>query len=408
MARVCGTINAATAQLVELIARVIEIGAWEGHGIISPAHWVAWRAGVSPGHARRLVAMASRLSKLPETRSSFVEGELSEEQVEVLCRHVPPVHDGEAAELARHATVSQLKRTLVGYVFDGPAAAEGSPEDGPAPSPELDPEPERREVGFGYLDDGSWYLSARLPADEGGTVETALAAARQALVNDSERPSWADALLAVADASLAAPGAARPADARHLVLFHVRAGSDGNVGHLHLGPALPPALRRSLGCDGRTALVAEAAGRKAIDMGRTVRIVPRRTRIAVEERDRGCRVPGCDRRRWLQVHHIVHWEDGGGTDTPNLVALCSKHHRLHHQGQLGIAGDADSPRGLAFTDARGRPLPACGRPDPPPPGWRAEAGNWLHPSGERLDRRWVHFNLPPRTPAAATAAAGGG
>ena len=34
VARVCGTINAATARLVELIARVIETGAWEGHGII--------------------------------------------------------------------------------------------------------------------------------------------------------------------------------------------------------------------------------------------------------------------------------------------------------------------------------------------------------------------------------------
>lgn len=37
------------------------------------------------------------------------------------------------------------------------------------------------------------------------------------------------------------------------------------------------------------------------------------------DRDRGCRVPGCDRSRWRHVHHMTHWEDGGATDTPKLV-----------------------------------------------------------------------------------------
>jgi len=23
--------------------------------------------------------------------------------------------------------------------------------------------------------------------------------------------------------------------------------------------------------------------------------------------------------KWLHVHHVVHWEDGGATDTSNLV-----------------------------------------------------------------------------------------
>ncbi|MDQ6798093.1 MAG: HNH endonuclease, partial [Actinomycetota bacterium] len=50
---------------------------------------------------------------------------------------------------------------------------------------------------------------------------------------------------------------------------------------------------------------------------------PNRTRLAIEERDGGCRVPGCDRTRWLHVHHVVHWEDGGATDTSNLMSLCS-------------------------------------------------------------------------------------
>ncbi|MGI9023620.1 MAG: HNH endonuclease signature motif containing protein, partial [Acidimicrobiales bacterium] len=115
--------------------------------------------------------------------------------------------------------------------------------------------------------------------------------------------------------------------------------------------------------------------------------------------DGACRVPGCERTRWLQAHHLLHWEDGGATDTANLIALCSQHHRQHHRGELGIAGNADDPDGVVFTDGRGRPLARSGTPRPP-----AElkpTGNWVHPTGERLDLHWVDFMPPPGTPVPA-------
>lgn len=126
-----------------------------------------------------------------------------------------------------------------------------------------------------------------------------------------------------------------------------------------------------------------------MSVGRTFRIVPDRTRLLVEDRDRGCRVPGCDRTRWVQVQHILHWEDGGPTDTGNLLCLCQFHHPLHHRGGLGIEGDADDPDGMTFTDRYGRPLNRRGYPvgstGPPPP------GHWTAPSGERLDPWPIHF-----------------
>ena len=171
------------------------------------------------------------------------------------------------------------------------------------------------------------------------------------------------------------------------MLVHVR--HDGSA-NLHLGPGLAPGLRRLVSCDARVRAVFEQAGR-AVSVGRAFRTVPDRTRIVVEDRDRGCRVPGCDRRRWLHVHHITHWEDGGTTDTANLVALCQFHHRLHHRGGLGVTGNADDPEGVVFTDERGRALAACGRPVPP--GGRPwPPGHWTHPAGERYDPSWVHFD----------------
>jgi hypothetical protein len=121
--------------------------------------------------------------------------------------------------------------------------------------------------------------------------------------------------------------------------------------------------------------------------------------VVIEERDRGCRVPGCERSRWLQVHHVAHWEDGGATDTANLVALCAHHHRLHHLGRLGISGDADDPDGITFADERGRPIRPCGRPAQPGEPLDAAARRmgifpapYAHPSGEPLDAHCVHFD----------------
>ena len=101
---------------------------------------------------------------------------------------------------------------------------------------------------------------------------------------------------------------------------------------------------------------------------------------------------------------------GGATDTANLIALCSRHHRLHHLGQLGIAGNGDEPDGMVFTDSQGRRLTGAGRPAPPDE--VAITGTWAHPSGERLHPRWVHFNealVPPpdHTPVTVSCAFGG-
>jgi len=413
IAEVCGILNVATGRLVALIGRVLDTEAYAGAGIRSPEQWVAWQCGVSLGRARSLVATARRLPELPETRAALQAGELAEDQVAVICRSTPGRNDVEAADLGRVATVAQLKRTLSRYAFDEPVRPPEPERATPEPEPDAQPEPapeEARRVSFGFDDDGSWRLSAVLPTDEGALVERALTVARQRLFGDADHGdasntvSWADAVVAMAETSLAAEAIARPHYDRHLVVIHVGADTDGRTNaHVHLGPALPDSLRRFMTCDAKARVQSDIDG-TPLSVGRKARIVADRTRLAIEERDGGCRVPGCERTKWLHVHHVRHWEDGGATDTANLLALCSRHHRLHHRAQLGISGDADRPDGIAFTDARGRPLAASGRPSPPiePP----PTGTWTHPTGERLDDRWIDFATPPATATEVAAPTG--
>ncbi len=132
-----------------------------------------------------------------------------------------------------------------------------------------------------------------------------------------------------------------------------------------------------------------------VSVGRSQHIVPDRTRRVVEHRDGGCRVPGCTARHFLEVHHIIHWEHDGPTDTWNLICLCAHHHRLHHRGKLGISGNADSPDGVIFTDGSGKKLQMSGaKPKPPGAPPSPPAGRFEHPLGERLDPGAVYFNPP--------------
>jgi len=65
----------------------------------------------------------------------------------------------------------------------------------------------------------------------------------------------------------------------------------------------------------------------------------KRKRIIARDHHR-CAVPGCRSARNIDVHHIVHQEDGGGHQDWDLVATCAGHHRMHHRGWLAIEGRA--------------------------------------------------------------------
>jgi hypothetical protein len=65
--------------------------------------------------------------------------------------------------------------------------------------------------------------------------------------------------------------------------------------------------------------------------------VPPTTRRMVLARDRHrCVVPGCSGRDYVEVHHIVERENGGGHEPENLVTLCTRHHSAVHEGKLDL------------------------------------------------------------------------
>ena len=104
------------AQLVDTVVEALDGGLWEQWGIRSPEHWLAWQTGLSPARARQLIDTARRASELPVTFAAFADGELSVDQVVTVAKYTPTHNDAEACELARSATVNQLRTACRKYV----------------------------------------------------------------------------------------------------------------------------------------------------------------------------------------------------------------------------------------------------------------------------------------------------
>lgn len=406
-----GFINASTGAVVHLVAQAIETGVWAQAGIRSPSHWLAWKGGMSLGRARRLVALARRSAELPVTTAALAAGTLSEDQAVEVGLHVPAAHDAELAALAHHATVSQVRTVARRYSFR-PAATD---QDEPAADPTPEEVVERNRVDFGFGDDGRRWCRADLDPDLGALVQKALEACRDVEHRDRHPDAdgnapatgvtWADALVRLARAALSGLTGDRPSGDQHQVILHVRTDQVGAPTSIHLGPALPTEVRRSLTCDATVRWLVEDADGVPIKLGRKQRTFSAKQRILIEDRYGGeCARPGCQQRRGLHLHHHRHWEDGGLTDLDNALPLCGADHRLHHLGLLGIAGDPARPHSLVFTDHHGRVLTRGAEPLPPDAARPLEESarhlglgqpEWLHPPGERLDRRCIHLQDPP-------------
>jgi hypothetical protein len=188
-----------------------------------------------------------------------------------------------------------------------------------------------------WLDHDALRVTFELPAEVWALLERALEGARQKAATPL---GDAEALAAVVRDALASQNqAADASDPRCSVVVYEcsRCGKselDTGVGAFELEPA----AAATLGC-GKSEVELASEGR-GVQRGGPL---PAAIRRAVLLRDRcRCRVPGCSRRRYVDVHHLIARAEGGDHSRSNCITLCSTHHRRLHEGKLLITGDADA------------------------------------------------------------------
>lgn len=337
---VCGRLNRAHAELVDIMGGLLETGLWAEGGIRTPEHWLIVRAGLAPARARDIVTMARRRADLPETSAALMAGRLSMDQAAVVAQHVPATHSRAANALAEKATVTQLRRVLPTYAYADDAS-------------DTTPNPiEQAPRLTMFTRDGRFHLRYDGPETGGALIEKSIREAKDALFTQGQTDATlADGLVEVTNRSLSTVASSSRASK-----FRIYVHLDTDGGWIERGGRLPKHMIDRLTCDGVLQPVWESGGHP-VNVGRAQRIVPRRTRRLVEARDRGCRFPGCATGGGhVEVHHIRHWRNGGQTNTRELVCLCPAHHDAHHDGEFAISGNADDVDGLAFTGRGGWPI----------------------------------------------------
>ena len=389
LAELCGQRNAIDGRVVEIVAELDRDELWGATGARSVAALVAWKTGCSSANAHTVATVARRLEVFPRCGAALQEGRLSLDQVGVIAARAGEGSDEHYAELARCATVNQL-RTAVEL----------------EPRPEPDPRPEPAASITKTCDEEFTSWRIKLPHHDAAKFDAALASHRDALIGEWKQdcdnggragdqgpplPGSVETFVRLIEAGWDAEAARRPHGQHTTVVVHLDVKEKAAA--LHLGPLLTEAERRYLLCDATCEAWFERDG-QVIGAGRVTRQINRRLRRALEHRHPTCAVPGCGATRGLHAHHIRHWEDGGPTELFNLVLLCPHHHRLHHRGVITITGP---PERLTVTDSAGRLLSpgSLARPPTKPPPVVAPC---LGPTGERADWWWYQpFEPQPPT-----------
>ena len=382
-----GQRNAIDGRIVEIVAELDRDELVGITGARSVAALVAWKTGSSSANAATIATVAHRLAEFPRCAEGMREGRLSLDQVGVIAGRAGEGSDAHYAELARVATVNQL-RTAVKL------------EPRPDPDPRPDPQPSITKT----CDDDFTCWRIRLDHIEAAKFDAALQSHRDALMAEWKHdnggrgsdqgpplPNTTDAFMRLVEAGWDADVARRPHGQHTTVVVHLDVKD--KAAQLHLGPLLTDAERQYLTCDATCEVWFERDG-QPIGAGRATRLINRRLRRALEHRHRTCAVPGCEATRGLHAHHIWHWEDGGPTELDNLVLLCPYHHRLHHRGVITITGPAHH---LTVTDSDGRPLShgsLARPPTQPPPAVPPCPGS----TGERADWWWYEPFQPQPPP----------
>ena len=360
--------------------------------------------------ARERVRAARTLENLPQTADALREGTICYAKVRALTRVATPEREAELLEFARAGSAARLERMVRMWKKlsrDEELTAEQARH-------------RSRTFSVFVDGDGMYVVKDRLEPEVGAALMRAVEAASDALFrregaagagspegNDGDpRPEpkqrRADAVGLLAERALAAGfGGGEPRDSRddpdaiasgsqgesagdlaelagdpgprtqarvesgtraerYQVMVHCDAATlaaEGEPGRSDLdGIRVAAETSRRMACDAAVVAMVHAKDGSALNVGRRTRTIPPHIRRALEERDRGCRFPGCGC-RFTEAHHVKHWADGGETSLRSTLLLCRRHHRAVHEGRVKVSVNSDgtmlffTPKGKMLVDA---------------------------------------------------------
>ena len=347
-------INAATYELLVLIREFEDRAGYLKWGLKDAAEWLSYRCDLGRSAAYEKVRVARALRTLPAISNSFSTGELSYSKVRALTRVAGSHNEQELLDFALRTTAVRVEERCRELRFGSDASINIASRAYANRSLRFNRNPDR----------GMMTVTVDLPIESGELLERALDKARDDDVVETPEfasESWstqqADAFVNLVNGYLSDCKSEESSSSdNYLVTIHVDqtalAGGDGRS-------AIPIEAAKRLCCDGQAVVLTEDKQGEVLSIGRKSRIVPTGIKRAVLARhNHGCAFPGCCNSRFLHIHHVEHWSNGGETSVDNLMPLCTRHHPLVHEGRFRI--EKDFQDNWIFVRPEGQVIPPNG------------------------------------------------
>lgn len=344
------------ARAVDLVARINQTEAWRHDGYSSPTAMLKHRNSMHSGAALQMVVRANAINSTPLVGLAYAQAAITSPQVDALLHArtiAPEPFAAEEASLVEIALdtplVSDLRKRL-DYWLNSVAEDEQAE----------DRQMVREARSLTVSRDGEMVtVRGWFDVEAGEMVLAALDPGPSAAADTrSTKARRADQLLDIINGATQRPN----------LTIHVSADSLSKTqpctSETSYGTFVTSEDLRRAACDATVRRVVLGPRSEPLDVGRIKRVVTPPIRAAVAARDLRCVFPSCDRpEHWCDVHHIIHWADGGPTSVDNLTLLCRHHHTLVHDAGWTIVGQ---PGSLSFLRPDGSALERH-RPSAPDP-----------------------------------------
>lgn len=359
---------------------------WKGNGARSHAEFLAGRLNISQFKARRRIAAAYALEHLPRTAHALESGLLGLDTVVELTRFATPKTEARLIKWARKVTPGAVTRRADEETRVSKARFE-------------DARTARDLDYWGSLDGTELHFEGRVPTAEGEKFVKAIDRLLPDVTpcfpeGDTDFPETptlgqrrADALILLCSAQIAndqdPDRATIVVNAPAEIVMNVKTDKNATV---ESGGVLDARTVQRMACEGRIEVVSYTKDGKKIGIGRASRVPPRWLRRMVLRRHSGtCAFPGCEKRRFLDCHHIKWWEWDGETNYDNLIPLCDFHHDLIHDHKWSVILEGDEAVWFRPSGRRYEPGPA-------PPSERKEQSVEPVPPLSENDAPWPAFH----------------
>lgn len=328
------------AELLQLIYDFDTNNFAQAFGSSCTSSWLVREFGVAASTAYEWLRVSKQAVHFTFLMEAFRAAEIDYSTVRLLLKYVTVDNEVELVEMAKELGHEQMKKYLAGKETN-------------------QPEPDKPEhfLRVKDLPDGGVAVEAVMSGTDGASFKAALKigemgfyeqehAAQQASAEET-RPArktvsgygmpigrsllqsfmgMVHLVRTKATSPLRTPGA-------HV---NIVLNADGHA-YMPAAPKVPAAALANLVANGLTRLnVADSAG-LILNVGRAQRLATdAQVNALMTMWGHQCAMPGCTHTRFMEIHHMEEWADGGETNLDNLIPLCSACHSLVTDGWAKI------------------------------------------------------------------------